>query len=168
MPPFKLAPADLAGIVAYIRAGFDTTPPVRTGDAARGRVIFDGKGECASCHRVAGRGSRLAPDLSDIGVARAPAALERSVRDPSSAMLPINRPVRVVMKNGRTVKGRRLNEDTYTVQLVNEEEHLQSIMKIDVRTIDVDTKSPMPAYGGRLTAAEIADVVAYLMTLRDR
>jgi putative heme-binding domain-containing protein len=168
MPPFKLAPADLAGVVAYIRAGFDTTAAVRTGDAARGRAVFEGKGECGSCHRVAGRGPRLAPDLSDIGVARAPAALERSLRDPSSAMLPINRPVRVVMKNGRTVRGRRLNEDTYTVQLVNEEEHLQSIMKSDIRTIEVETKSPMPAYGGKLTPAEIADVVAYLMTLRDR
>ena len=59
----------------------------RSGSAMRradGR-IFEGKGECATCHRVAGKGPRLAPDLSDIGIARAPAALERSIRDPSSA-----------------------------------------------------------------------------------
>ena len=166
MPPFKLQPAELTGIVAFIRAGFDTTASVRVGDAARGRDIFEGKGACGSCHRVAGRGPRAAPDLSDIGVARAPAALERSVRDPSSAMLPINRPVRIVTKDGTTIRGRRLNEDTYTVQLIDEDERLLSIAKSEARTIDVDTKSPMPAYGDRLTAVEIADVVAYLLTLR--
>ncbi len=86
MPPFKLDPAELTGIIAYIRAGFDTSASVRVGDAARGRALFHGKGECATCHRVAGVGPRSAPDLSDIGLARAPAMLERSVRDPSSAL----------------------------------------------------------------------------------
>ena len=134
---------------------------------ARGRAIFEGKGTCGACHRVSGRGPRAAPDLSDIGVARAPAALERSVRDPSSAMLPINRPVRIVTKEGKTIRGRRLNEDTHTVQIIDEEEQLRSIAKRDLRTFEVETKSSMPAYGDRLTKDEIADVVAYLLTLRE-
>ena len=83
-------------------------------------------------------------------------------------MQPINRPVRIVLKSGRIIKGRRLNEDTYTVQVMNEEERLQSIMKSDARTIEVETTSPMPSYGNKLTQAEITDVVAYLMTLRER
>jgi putative heme-binding domain-containing protein len=166
MPPFRLQPSELAGIVAYIRAGFDTTANVRVGDAGRGREIFDGKGQCGSCHRVAGRGPRVAPDLSDVGLARAPAALERSIRNPSSAMLPINRPVRIVMKDGRSLRGRRLNEDTYTVQIIDEQERLLSIAKKDVRSLDIDTVSPMPAYAGRLTDGEIADLVAYLLSLR--
>lgn len=166
MPAFKLEPAELTGIVAFIRAGFDTSASVRVGDAARGRAVFQGKGECASCHRVAGRGPRLAPDLSDIGIARAPAVLERSVRDPSSALLPINRPVRIVMRDGRTIRGRRLNEDTHTVQLIDEKERLVSVMKKDVRSFDVVTESAMPAYAAKLTDNEIADVVAYLLTLR--
>src|SRR5262245_61318028 len=77
MPPFKLEPAELTGIVAYIRAGFDTSASVRIGDAPRGRRIFEEKGQCGSCHRVAGRGPGAAPDLSDIGLVRAPSALER-------------------------------------------------------------------------------------------
>jgi putative heme-binding domain-containing protein len=137
------------------------------GESSRGRAIFEGKGACGTCHRVAGRGPRAAPDLSDIGVARAPAALERSLRDPSSAMLPINRPVRIVTKDGRTIRGRRLNEDSYTVQILDDEERLLSIAKSNVRTFDVDTKSTMPAYVDRLTKDEIADVVAYLITLRE-
>jgi cytochrome c oxidase cbb3-type subunit III len=166
MPPFRLQPAELTGIVAFIRAGFDTTATVRVGDAERGRAVFEGKGACGTCHRVEGRGPRAAPDLSDIGVARAPAALERSVRNPTSAMLPINRPIRIVMKDGTTIRGRRLNEDTYTVQIIDEGERRRSVAKSEARTLDVDTTSSMPAYADRLTTAEIADVVAYLLTLR--
>ena len=40
------------------------------GDPARGKAIYEGKGDCASCHRINGVGSRLGPDLSDIGVPR--------------------------------------------------------------------------------------------------
>jgi putative heme-binding domain-containing protein len=166
MPPFKLDPAELTGIVAFLRAGFDTSASVKVGNAARGRTVFEGKGECSSCHRVAGRGPRLAPDLSDVGLARAPAVLERAVRDPSSALLPINRPVRIVMRDGRTIRGRRLNEDTHTVQIIDEHERLLSLAKKDVRSMDVAKESAMPAYAGKLTDDEIADIVAYLLTLR--
>lgn len=167
MPPFKLQPSELNGIIAYIRARFDTTAAVRVGDSSRGRALFEGKGTCGACHRVSGRGPRVAPDLSDIGIARTPAALERSLRDPSSAMLPINRPVRIVTKEGKTIRGRRLNEDTFTVQMIDEEERLLSIAKRDVRVFEVDTKSSMPAYADRLTSDEIADLVAYLLTLKE-
>ena len=166
MPPFAFGPAELTGIVAYLRAGFDISASVRIGDAARGRAIFEGKGECATCHRVAGSGPRSAPDLSDVGLARAPAVLDRTIRDPSSALMPINRPVRIVTLDGQTIRGRRLNEDTHTVQIIDERAQLLSLMKADLRTFDVVTESAMPAYGGTLTDEEIADVVAYLLTLR--
>jgi putative heme-binding domain-containing protein len=168
MPPFRLQPSDLTGIVAYIRAGFDSSASVRVGDAARGRALFDGKGACATCHRISGRGPRLAPDLSDVGLARTPAALERSIRDPSSAMLPINRPVKIVTKDGTTISGRRLNEDTFTVQVLDDQEKLRSVEKRNIRSFDVETRSPMPAYGTRLSTDEIADLVGYLLTLRER
>jgi putative heme-binding domain-containing protein len=168
MPGFKLQPADLTGIVAFIRAGFDSTASVSVGDAARGRALFEGKGACATCHRVSGRGPRLAPDLSDIGLARSPAALERSIRDPSSGMLPINRPIRIVTRDGATIRGRRLNEDTYSVQVLDDQERLRSVEKRNIRSFDIETQSPMPAYGSRLTAGEIADVVGFLLGLRER
>jgi putative heme-binding domain-containing protein len=167
MPPFRLQPSDLTGIVAFIRAHFDTTAAVRVGDAARGRAIFEGKGTCSTCHRVNGRGPRAAPDLSDIGVARAPAALERSIREPSSALMPIHRPVTIVMKDRTIIHGRRLNEDTLTVQVIDDKERLLSIAKRDIEVLDVSTKASMPAFADRLTADEIADTVAYLLTLRE-
>jgi putative heme-binding domain-containing protein len=167
MPGFRLQPAELSGAIAFIRAHFDTTASVRLGDPTRGRDVFEGKGMCGTCHRVGGEGPRAAPDLSDVGIARAPAALERSIRDPSSAMLPINRPVTIVMKDRTIIRGRRLNEDTFTVQVLDEKERLLSIAKRDVEVFDVSAKSSMPAYADRLTRDEIADVVAYLLTLRE-
>jgi putative heme-binding domain-containing protein len=166
MPPFKLDAAELTGIVAYIRAGFDTSASVKVGSAVRGRTVFEGRGQCGSCHRVAGNGPRSAPDLSDIGIARAPAVLERTIRNPTAALLPINRPVRIVTREGQTIRGRRLNEDTHTVQIIDERERLLSVAKKDVRTLEVARESAMPAYEGKLTNDEIADVLAYLLTLR--
>lgn len=166
MPPFALQPSELIGVIAYIRAGFDTSADVKIGNAARGRALFGGKGSCGSCHRVNGQGPRAAPDLSDVGMTRSPAALQRTLLDPTSGMLPINRPVRIVTNDGRTITGRRLNEDTKTVQLIDSEERLVSIAKRDLRSLVVATTSPMPSYASRLTADEAADVVAYLLTLR--
>ena len=157
----------LASIIAYIRAGFDRTSTVNIGSAANGKAVFDGKGACGSCHRINGRGPRAAPDLSDIGLARTPAALQRSILAPTTGMMPINRPVRITMADGRTINGRRLNEDTYTVQLIDELEQLHSIAKADVRTMVVGTESPMPSYAGRLTNAEVSDLIAYLLTLKE-
>src|SRR5262249_43448434 len=96
MPPFRFQPAELDGLVAFIRAGFDINgTAVKVGDASRGRSVFEGKGGCAACHRINGKGPRLAPDLSDIGALRSPAALQRSLLDPNSAMWPINRSVQI-------------------------------------------------------------------------
>src|SRR5437764_2029889 len=115
MPPFALDNAEMAGVIAYLRNmnSFDGAT-VKTGDGFRGRTIFDGKGGCTTCHRIGGTGSRLAPDLSEIGSARSAGSLQRSLADPTSQMMPINRPVRVVKKDGAIVTGRRLNEDTYS------------------------------------------------------
>lgn len=167
MPPIPVQPPELTGVIAYIRAGFDrTAAAVRVGDAARGRAVAEGKGGCLTCHRVNGTGSRVAPDLSDIGTARNAAALHQTLLDPSSVMLPINRPVRIILKNGRTINGRRLNEDTYTVQLIDDQERLHSLQKTDIRTFAVETKSAMPSFAERLTPEELADVVAYLLSLK--
>ena len=167
MPAFKLDPTELTGIVAYLRNmnSFDAGS-MKAGDAGRGQVVFEGKGACLSCHRVAGRGSRKAPDLSDIGVLRSAGSLERSLRDPTSQMIPINRPVRAVTRDGKVINGRRLNEDTYTVQLTDEEGRLHSLMKSDLRELNISTASSMPSYEKELTPEEVSDVVSYLLSLK--
>jgi cytochrome c oxidase cbb3-type subunit III len=167
MPGFTLQPSEVNGLIAFIRAGFDVSgAAVKVGHAGRGQALFEGKGACGTCHRVNGKGPRVAPELSDIGAIRTPAALQRSLLDPTSAMLPINRPVRAVTRDGRTVTGRRLNEDTYTVQLIDEQERLVSLVKADLREYGLATKSPMPTYAATLSSEEVSDVIAYLLSLK--
>src|SRR5208282_577684 len=117
---------------------------LKPGDAARGKLVFEGKGACLSCHRVGEQGSRKAPDLSDIGSLRAAGFLERTLTDPNGQLLPINRPVHIVTKTGETIDGRRLNEDTYTVQVTDAEGRLISLTKRDLREFRVATTSTMP------------------------
>jgi putative heme-binding domain-containing protein len=167
MPAFNLQQADLTSLVAFIRAGFDAgSVSVKVGDAGRGRTLFDGKGGCATCHRVNGRGPRTAPDLSEIGATRTLAALQRVLLQPTESLWPINRPVRIVTKDGRTINGRRLNEDTLTVQLIDDRERLLSLAKADLKSYTVSTTATMPSVQGRLSPDEIADVVAYLVSLK--
>src|SRR5438034_7862879 len=167
MPPGRYTTADLARLVAYIRSmrDFDSIAPGR-GDAVRGQTIFEEKGNCTSCHRVNGKGSRVAPDLSDIGAVRSPDAIGRSLLDPTSSMLPLNRPVRAVTRDGKVINGRRLNEDTYTVQLIDANEKLVSLIKSDLREYTISTTSSMPSYKDKLSSAEMDDLVAYLRKLK--
>jgi putative heme-binding domain-containing protein len=167
MPAFDLDSAEMAGIIAYLRNMnvFDAAV-VKIGDAARGRGIFDGKGACTTCHRVDVEGSRVAPNLSDIGATRSAGSLQRSLIDPTSQMMPINRPVRVVTKDGTIINGRRLNEDTYSLQIIDDRERLHSLVKADVRDYTISKTSPMPSYKGTLSDDEIADVLAYLLSLK--
>ena len=167
MPAFALDSAEMAGIIAYLRnMNAVDAASVATGDPARGRAVYDGKGGCAGCHRVQQTGSHVAPNLSDIGAIRSPASLERSLLDPSSQMMPINRPERVVTKDGTVINGRRLNEDTYGLQLIDDRERLHSLIKADLREYTIGKTSPMPSFKGTLSNAEIADVVAYLLSLK--
>jgi putative heme-binding domain-containing protein len=167
MPSFTFDDAELAGIVAYLRnmASF-ASRGVPAGDAARGRLLFEGPGGCTACHRVDGRGVGMAPDLRTVGSRRTASALQRSILDPSSAMIPINRPVRAVTKDRTVYNGRRLNEDTYTVQMMDEQGRLVSLAKTELQEFTVLLESPMPAYRNRLTPGEVADLVAYLLSLK--
>jgi cytochrome c oxidase cbb3-type subunit III len=167
MPAFNFTMAEQTGIVAYVRNmnALDTAS-IKPGDASRGRTIVEGKGECLTCHAINDKGSVVAPDLSDIGANRAPSMLERHLTDPSAQMMPINRPVRAITKDGKTVTGRRLNEDTFTVQLMDDQGRLVSVLKSDLREMQIGTTSPMPSYKGRLTSGELSDVIAYLLSLK--
>ncbi len=166
MPSFDLGTGEINGIVAYIRAGFDPSGvAVKVGDPARGQAIFESEGRCVGCHRVNGVGGRrLAPDLGEIGVTRTAAALQRTILDPSTALLPINRPIRAVTRDGETVRGRRLNEDTYTVQLIDAEGGLRSLVKAELAEYEVSLTPTMRPT--TLSADQVADVIGYLLSLR--
>ena len=108
MPPHNLTDTQAGTVVAYLRnmatirrwRGADVLRGV--GDAARGKALFEGKGQCATCHRVNGKGPRLAPDLSDVGATRPLPELHQALLDPNATMRAGNRSFRAVTKDGAT------------------------------------------------------------------
>jgi putative heme-binding domain-containing protein len=167
MPPSGYADPEIAAVIAYLRNMTRYDPSgTAVGDAARGRELFVGKGDCTRCHRVGADGPRYAPDLSSVGVVRTAATLQRALRDPNDALIPINRPVRATLRDGTVVTGRRLNEDTHTVQIIDEHERLVSLEKSALRDYSVTNNAQMPSYEKVLSDDERADLVAYLLSLK--
>jgi putative heme-binding domain-containing protein len=166
MPASNVTEAQAGQIVAYLRSMAAVKPNASvTGDAARGKRVFDGKGNCASCHSVGGVGGRRAPDLSNVGQARRAPELERALLDPQADVQPNHRSYRVVLQDGTTVTGLLLGHDTFNVRLLDTKEQLRSFVKADVKSHGF-IESPMPSYKNTLTPQELADIVSYLSTLR--
>lgn len=167
MLPFTFGASELTGIVSYLRNmnSFDSRGG-KPGNAAHGKELFEGAGKCATCHAVNGKGPRVAPDLGDIGSLRTAELLQRTLVDPEGTMLPLNRSIRAVTRDGKTISGRRLNEDTYTVQLIDGNEKLVSLTKADLREYAVLKTTTMPSYKDKLSEQELADVTAYLLSLK--
>ena len=172
MPPHdRLSVGEVRSVVAFLRSlpaggGVQLDQrEVAIGDAARGRELFFGRAECGSCHGVDGNGSRLSPDLAAIGAQRSPASLEDSILSPNADVRAGSRFYRVVDGAGRASIGRLLNQDTHSVQLMNEDEMLVSFLKADLSEHGF-IGSPMPSYADILSDAQVADLVAYMLTLK--
>jgi putative heme-binding domain-containing protein len=135
------------------------------GNPARGRSLVESS-QCLDCHRIGETGSRIGPDLSEIGRMRSPEQLHRALVAPDAEVLPENRFVHVVTRDGISSTGRLLNQDAFSIQLIDKDEHLRSYLKANLREHTIIVKSTMPSYEGRLTAQQIADVVSYLGELK--
>ena len=135
------------------------------GDAASGRRLVDSS-HCLDCHRIGETGSRLGPDLSDIGSRRSPDVLRRAIVAPDDDVAPEHRFVRLVAKDGTVVAGRLLNQDAFSIQLINAEEQLKSYLKSNLREHTILEKGLMPSFEGKLTAQQVADMVTYLESLK--
>lgn len=163
----NLASADVIALVAYIRTMRDYgSKPVKMGDPQKGKTLFE-SGGCTGCHRVNGKGSRVALDLSDVGSVRPPAYIARALLEPdaTAAEVPGSRFVRAVKKDGTSIVGRRLNEDTFSIQLIDEHENLVSLEKSDLKSLTILKDSTMPSLKGKYTDDQISDLVAYLASL---
>jgi cytochrome c oxidase cbb3-type subunit 3 len=164
-------------VVGYIRSLGRTVPVALPGDPAKGKVIYESKGGCANCHIVSGQGGNLGPDLTEIGARRGAVYLRAALVDPGAAMpeglltdyaigYSEFLPTHVVTRDGREVKGLRVNEDTFTVQ-IRDLDRFYSFRKADLKELNKEFgKSPMPSYETKLSSSEIDDLVAYLASLR--
>src|SRR4051812_43381 len=119
MPPSGIADNQVATIVAYLRSMTAGNGDASGGDAAKGKALVEGKGQCLTCHSIGVNGLHVGPALSEIGAVRRGADLMRSLVDPSAEVRPENRSIRLAMRDGRTLNGRFLNQDTFSIQLID-------------------------------------------------
>jgi putative heme-binding domain-containing protein len=164
MPPSVAPDNELWAIVAYLRSVSVMPPLVSTGDARRGRALFEG--ECAGCHQVRGQGGALAPDLTMIGAARSRAALSTAIREPSASVALGFRAV-TLESGGDRVEGVVKGEDAFSLQVVTVDGELRAFRKRELDELVRRTESLMPVFDERrLSSAALEDLLAYLGTLR--
>lgn len=173
----SLSQNELDQLVAYVRSlGRAAATPV-AGTIANGQAVYQRLG-CAACHIIEGRGSSFGPDLSESGVKHERWFLKQSIIGPGESLpknsLPVPGrgfteylPVRIVANDGREVRGIRINEDPFTIQLRDPANRFYSFRKADVKDIEKEFgQSFMPSYRGRLSDEDAEDLISYLKSLQ--
>ena len=150
---------------ASVVAQRSSAPPAD--DAAAGKLIFEGAGQCLRCHSVNERGGTLGPDLSWIGALRTDESLTTSLLDPDAQISHGYITVIVETKAGNRIEGVALNEDDLSIQLRDVRGNLRSFIKGDLKNLRREPRSLMPSYRSTLSPGDISHVVAYLTTLKN-
>jgi len=154
-------------LAAYVRSLGRVASETVSGDPQRGQELYQTKGHCSQCHIVNGQGGSLGPELTEIGSRRSAAHLRAAVLDPASTLPDGFLQVRLVTREGTSILGVRRNEDTFSIQVMDLNGGLHSFLKDDLKELQRDAgKSPMPSFREVLSAPEIDDLVAYLVSLR--
>ncbi len=113
-----------------------------------------------------GTGSKMGPDLSEIGSFRRPPELTQSILDPDAEIKPNNRTFEAVTRDGTTITGRVINVGDFPFQIVDSRGRLLTLDKAKLREFSFSDKSDMPSYKDKLSTQEVADLVTYLMSLK--
>ena len=164
-------------VISYIRSVQVKAPAHAAGDAAHGKELFYGGAACSTCHMIQGKGGRLGPDLSTTGSARSTDYIVESIRNPSrrlaqgisEAMKEFSQEcetVTVVAADGQKFMGVVLNEDHFTLQMMDTREDLHLFEKDKLRSMEKSRESLMPAYDQKiLSDKDLQDVIAYLLAV---
>jgi cytochrome c oxidase cbb3-type subunit III len=164
-------------VISYIRSVQVKTSAAQGGNPARGKELFAGSAACATCHMVEGKGGRLGPDLTATGTARSVDYIVDSIRNPSrrlaqglsEAMKEFSQEyetVTVTDDRGQKFQGVVLNEDNFTLQMLDTREQLHLFEKDKLRSLDKSRESLMPRYEEKtLPDKDLQDIVAYLLSL---
>jgi putative heme-binding domain-containing protein len=153
-------------IVAFVRSlSGSVAASSLPGDAARGQRLFRQQG-CVGCHLVRGEGGVKGPDLSVIGSQRSAAYLRESILDPNSKVSQDFWVAKIINRDGSAHSGFIMNQDTYTVQILDFSLGLQAFPRSEFKDFGIDRSSIMPAYKGKLSEEELNDLVIYLLSLK--
>lgn len=167
-------------IITYLRSLQVRAPAKKLGNAANGKKLFYGDANCSTCHMVDGKGGRVGPDLSSVGISRTMESLVESVRKPSQRLAwGLTEPtkefaqqyetVTVVTPDGKEIRGVTLNEDSFSLQLMDTSEQIHLLDKDKLRSINKSRKSLMPSYdSGTLRDQDLNDIIAYLQDVTEK
>ncbi len=162
----QLHDSEIWKIAAWVESIGQTEPEPLPGDPAAGKRLYAGKGNCAACHWLDGAGGRQGPELSAIGARRSLSHLRESLTDPAASVSADYLPVTAVL-GGRRIRGIRLGEDPFTIQIRDSADALHSLRKADLAALEKHAgESSMPPYGGVFSDADLDDLVSYLASLR--
>jgi cytochrome c oxidase cbb3-type subunit III len=162
-------------VVSYIRSMQAKAPAQAVGNVAHGKELFYGSAACSTCHMIQGKGGRLGPDLTTAGSARSTEYLVESVRSPNrrlaqgiyEAMKEFSQEyetVTVADADGTKFMGVVLNEDHFTLQMMDTREQLHLFQKDKLRSWEKSRESLMQAYDQKmLSDKDLQDVIAYLL-----
>lgn len=149
-------------------------PPIyelvrREGNAEKGEKVFyrEAANSCAGCHRVAGRGRWVGPDLSTIGIKYAREELLQSILNPSSAVGYNYRPYILALKDGRVLTGLPVQESGSAITIKTAEGKTERVARSDIEETQISAVSLMPeGLAQTVTDAELVDLLAYLSSLK--
>jgi putative heme-binding domain-containing protein len=165
---WQLSPREVASVAEYVRSLGRIVAEALPGDPARGERLFQAKG-CVGCHMIAGKGDGYGPELTDIGAKRNAAHLRQTILRPASVLPEGFLYVTATTSSGETIRGIRVNEDSFNIQIKDARGKFHSLAKSDLKNLNrLRDETPMPAYEKSLTAAELDDLVAYLAGLKGK
>lgn len=163
-----LSKREIASVAGYVRTLGNAPPEVLSGDPARGKAIYARSG-CSACHILAGEGSGFGPDLTEVGVRRGSTRLREMLENPAKTIPENFLLIETTTDSGQTVRGIRLNEDTFSIQLKDQQGNIYSFRKSDLRNLKkLRGETPMPAYASVFSSAELDDLVNFLAAQRGK
>ena len=161
MPPFAIADAELDAIVRYVEVlRSPAADHPAAGDAAAGERFFTGKGNCASCHIVRGRGGSLGPELSNLARERRTSQIEHALREPGASRS--FRAVSLRMRDGTTLRGVAKYETPFDLGLIDLDGTFHSIPRQRVAEMTREA-SLMPRV--QASPEDMQNLLAYLTRL---
>lgn len=192
MPPYTQLSTDQTWqIIAYMRTLSAASAPApatvaaspSTGDPANGKLIFEGKGACLTCHQFNGKGVAVGPELT--ASALTAEQIQAAITNPNVPAAPAGggrggrggrgrggnigpATVTATTADGKVYRGTRKSQDTFTIQFIDTTGQYRSLDRAELKDLKIENTSLMPSdYATRLTASEIRDVAAYLKSAAD-